>query len=144
MLSIWGSIPNTMGYNRKIRNIAGMLIFGTFLVQSGNLIMKTDKHLKIRGINIKDLPGSSCHGIGGHQHFRNQCQQKKMLACNTRNSDIRQLPSTSLHTAFVYELQHHRDSSLLLGGSLRWFEVPKKKIYLQLDCFPDMQVGESG
>jgi hypothetical protein len=52
--------------------------------------------------------------------------------------------STSLHTAFVYELQHHQDSSLFLGGSLRWFEVPKKKIYLQLGCFPDMQVGESG
>lgn len=52
--------------------------------------------------------------------------------------------SPSLHTAFVYELQHHRDSSLSLGGLLRWFEVPTKKIYLQLGCFPDTQDGESG
>ena len=70
-----------MGYNRKIRNIARMLIFGTFLVQPGNLITKIDKCLKMRGINIEDLPGSSCHGTDGHQRFRNQCQQKKMLAC---------------------------------------------------------------
>lgn len=70
-----------MGYNRKIRNVARMFIFGTFLVQPGNLITKTDKYPKMWNINIADLPGSSCHGTNGHQHFRNQCQQKKMLAC---------------------------------------------------------------
>ena len=136
-----------MGYNGKIRNIARMLIFGTFFVQPGNLIMKADKHTKMRAIKIEDLQGSSCHGTDGHQHFRNQFQQKKMLACKYQKFRYASAPktlSTSLHTAFVYELQHHQDSSLFLGGSLRWFEVPKKKIYLQLGCFPDMQVGESG
>ena len=78
------SIPNAMGYNRKIRNISRMLIFGPFLVQPRNLITHNDEYMKMREINIEDLPGSSCHDTDGHQHFRNQCQQKKMLACKHR------------------------------------------------------------
>ena len=93
-----------MGYNRKIRNIARMLIFGTFLIQPGNLITKTDKYKKMREINIEDLPGSSCRDTDGHQHFQNQCQQKKMLACNTGNSEMLgpQKSSTQVHIQHLF------------------------------------------
>jgi hypothetical protein len=102
-----------MGYNGKIRDIAGMLILGTFLVQPGNLIQKLDKCLNVQAISV-DLLGSSCHGTDERQHFRNQYQQKKMLACNARNSDT-PAPCTIIHTAFVSELQHHQGSLQFLG-----------------------------
>ena len=104
-----------MGYDRKIRNIARVLIFGTFLVEPGNLITKADKCMKMRGTNIKDLPGSSCHGTDGHQHFRNQCQQKKKLACNTRNSDT---PGSQISTQVYIQ---HLFTSFSIIRILRYF-----------------------
>ena len=129
-----------MGYNWKICNITGMFILGTFFVQPGDLIPKTDKCLKNARYIVEHSPGSSCHGTDGHQHFRNQCLRKQMPACTLENQ-IRQPPkklSTALHTAFVYGLQHHQDSLLFLEGLLRWSEVPRKKIYLRLGCFLGM------